>query len=135
MSDLKFIHERLDNLYEVDTKLVSSLDNLSSILSTLHRGKTKGNDDELEKEFVENVRLFYTNLSKVSIELRKEIRCLDDKISNNQGSGEGSFSILPININKKAVWTGDHKLKQEIEVLDRLLDGELDTKEEDLVKE
>ncbi|ODV93991.1 hypothetical protein PACTADRAFT_35732 [Pachysolen tannophilus NRRL Y-2460] len=148
--NLKYVEERLESLHEIDTKIVSLLDNLSNAILELKKGKelnsetlTRENDD-VKTQFKENVCKFYSNLSDSSIGLRKEVKLLDNKISNNNGNGSsriGSIgtgakqednkdglgddgdevTILPININKKAVWMGEWKLNQEVAILRELL--------------
>ncbi|GMG20750.1 unnamed protein product [[Candida] boidinii] len=113
-----YIQERLDNLYDIDTKVVSLLDNLSCALNNLQEGKkdskllvnpnnnnnnnhnataaiasAKIKRDEKLSKFKENCSLFYANLSDAAILLRKEIKLLDNRssgINNNNNNNNNN---------------------------------------------
>ncbi|CDK29591.1 unnamed protein product [Kuraishia capsulata CBS 1993] len=126
-SDIRYIQERLDSLYEIDTKIVTLLDNMSSAISNLHEGKkmiSQSKEESLEevkKQFKENCGNVYENLSSAVIGLRREIKLLDHRTNANVVSDK-EVRILPVNINKKAVWVGEWKLNQEVENLEAMLE-------------
>ena len=98
-----FIQERLDSLYEIDCKVVSLLDQFSTIFQSFY---TKD-----KEQFSEQTTTIYSTLSKVAIDLRKEIKIMDDNIGVHDKNDDGVM-ILPItNVDQK-----EYKIRsQEIE--------------------
>ncbi|OUM54034.1 hypothetical protein BVG19_g3373 [[Candida] boidinii] len=163
-----YIQERLDNLYDIDTKVVSLLDNLSCALNNLQEGKkdskllvnpnnnnnnnhnataaiasAKIKRDEKLSKFKENCSLFYANLSDAAILLRKEIKLLDNRSSginnnnnnnnntkNNDNLDSNNTNILPITVNKKAIWMGKAQMDAELNELDKLVKENVIQKEQ-----
>lgn len=82
-----FIQERLDSLYEIDCKVVSLLDQFSTIFQSFY---TKD-----KEQFSEQTTTIYSTLSKVAIDLRKEIKIMDDNIGVHDKNDDGVM-ILPI---------------------------------------
>lgn len=117
--DVKYIHERLESLNGVESGVVSVLENLSLALSSLQEGLS--GQTQAKEQFQEGCKGFYENLSTTSVKLRREIKLLDNKMGKNNND----ISILPINIDKKATWIGDSKLKAEVDQLDKISDKEV----------
>ncbi|ODV83765.1 hypothetical protein CANARDRAFT_9328 [[Candida] arabinofermentans NRRL YB-2248] len=115
--DISFIKSRLDSLHSIDSKIVTLLDNLSSTVENLKDGKLTGDKQNVEN-FRDNMSQFYNNLSFTSINLRKEVKILDNRINSQLNNS----NLLPIQVNKKATWVNEDKMKQEIEEMDRVLD-------------
>ncbi|OWB57489.1 hypothetical protein B5S28_g3437 [[Candida] boidinii] len=161
-----YIQQRLDNLYDIDTKVVSLLDNLSCALNNLQEGKkdskllvnpnnnnnnnnnnstaaiasAKIKRDEKLSKLKENCSLFYSNLSDAAILLRKEIKLLDNRSSGNNNnttttkngdnSDSNSTNILPVTVNKKAIWMGKAQMDTELNELDKLVKDKVIKKEQ-----
>lgn len=93
----------------------------SALTNLTNLKKNASNRDELtkiKKEFQDDIKNFYTDLEFSSIHLKKEIKHLDDRIGKADSNG---ITILPININKKATWAGEEKLKQQLNHIDESL--------------
>ncbi|CCH41137.1 Mediator of RNA polymerase II transcription subunit 11 [Wickerhamomyces ciferrii] len=118
----QFVQDRLDALHEIDAKLVSVLNHSSSALFNLTQlKKNASNKNELAKvkeDYQKDIKEFYSDLEFASINLKKEIKHLDDRIGKTDDNG---ITILPININKKATWAGEEKLKQQLNHIDENL--------------
>lgn len=88
-----FIQERLDSLHEIDCKVVTLLDQFSSIFQSFY---TKSKED-----FSQQTSDIYSTLSKVAIDLRKEIKIMDDNIGAYD-KNDDNVMILPIsNVDQK----------------------------------
>ncbi|KAG7826156.1 hypothetical protein KL909_000208 [Ogataea angusta] len=114
--DVSYIQSRLDALQEVDVRLVSMLDNLSTTLDLLKSHKQAGVANEAE--FKTAASGFYSDLSHAAVSLNREVKTINNKIT----SQTGELDLLPVQINKKSVWVNDAKLREEIEYLDKLAD-------------
>lgn len=120
-----FIQERLDSLYEIDCKVVSLLDQFSTIFQSFY---TKD-----KEEFSEQTSTIYSTLSKVAIDLRKEIKIMDDNIGVHDKNDDGVM-ILPItNVDQKNTKLGRKRLNLEVEELKKLISEEqLDENQDDI---
>lgn len=107
--DLSYVRERMDSLHDVDTKIVSFLQNLSDAVGDLQLAKAVNSKESLAK-FKQSVAKCYDDLSDTAIHLRREVRYLDDRIS---GQSQGDFIMLPVEINKKATWVNEDKIRSE----------------------
>lgn len=107
-----YVKERLESLEKIDLKLISVLQEASQVVFSFSEMK-KGNH-ELKTQFDTHVKSFYTDLEEATVNLRKEIKLLDDNIGTR---------LLPININKKAVGQDDEKMKEQIELLKETLNS------------
>ncbi|RCK65290.1 Mediator of RNA polymerase II transcription subunit 11 [Candida viswanathii] len=116
-----FIQERLDSLYEIDCKVVSLLDQFSTIFQSFY---TKD-----KEEFSEQTSTIYSTLSKVAIDLRKEIKIMDDNIGVHDKNDDGVM-ILPItNVDQKNTKLGKKRLDLEVKELKKLIDEDVEMKE------
>lgn len=120
-----FIQERLDSLYEIDCKVVSLLDQFSTIFQSFY---TKD-----KEQFSEQTTTIYSTLSKVAIDLRKEIKIMDDNIGVHDKNDDGVM-ILPItNVDQKNTKLGRKRLNLEVEELKKLItDDQLSESQEDI---
>ncbi|KAG7750568.1 hypothetical protein KL912_001128 [Ogataea haglerorum] len=114
--DVSYIQSRLDALQEVDVRLVSMLDNLSTTLGLLKSHKEAGVANEAE--FKNAASGFYAELSRAAVSLSKEVKIINNKVTSQTGERD----LLPVQINKKSVWVNDAKLREEIQHLDQLAD-------------
>lgn len=120
-----FIQERLDLLYEIDCKVVSLLDQFSTIFQSFY---TKD-----KEQFSEQTTTIYSTLSKVAIDLRKEIKIMDDNIGVHDKNDDGVM-ILPItNVDQKNTKLGRKRLNLEVEELKKLItEDQLSESQEDI---
>ena len=120
-----FIQERLDSLYEIDCKVVSLLDQFSTIFQSFY---TKD-----KEQFSEQTTTIYSTLSKVAIDLRKEIKIMDDNIGVHDKNDDGVM-ILPItNVDQKNTKLGCKRLNLEVEELKKLIaEDQLSESQEDI---
>ncbi|KAI5955989.1 MED11 [Candida theae] len=107
-----YIQERLDALSEIDFKIVSLLENFSSFFET-YTNKDKD-------QFINGTKQIFDTLSKVAIDLRKEVKHLDDNIGVYNKNKDG-IMILPINVDQKNGELGKLKLNAELRELSGLL--------------
>ncbi|GMG33845.1 unnamed protein product [Ambrosiozyma monospora] len=124
--DLQYIQKRVDSLQEIDSKIVSFIDNLSQTLTLLKQGKQQAatkSSAETKQKFNESVSNTYSNLSFIATHLRKEIKIWDTKINNNamEESDLSSLNVLPLQVNKKATWINKSKFNDELSELDSVL--------------
>ncbi|KGU24330.1 hypothetical protein MGM_05025 [Candida albicans P75063] len=111
-----FIQERLDSLHEIDCKVVTLLDQFSSIFQSFY---TKSKED-----FSQQTSDIYSTLSKVAIDLRKEIEIMDDNIGAYD-KNDDNVMILPItNVDQKNTKLGRKRLDLELAELKRLISDE-----------
>ncbi|KAK6458446.1 mediator complex protein-domain-containing protein [Scheffersomyces xylosifermentans] len=121
-----FIQERLDSLYEIDCKIVSLLDNLSTLFQTYSTSKNERRD--VKEPFAQQTEDIYSTLSKVAIDLRKEVKIMDDNIGVYDKNKDGVM-ILPISVDQKNTKLGRKKLNEELSELDGLVDSKKSKKE------
>lgn len=111
-----FIQERLDSLHEIDCKVVTLLDQFSSIFQSFY---TKSKED-----FSQQTSDIYSTLSKVAVDLRKEIKIMDDNIGAYD-KNDDNVMILPIsNVDQKNTKLGRKRLNLELAELKRLISDE-----------
>ena len=111
-----FIQSRLDALYAIDSNIVSLLDNLSLVFETYHTSPTS-----VKTQFPEQVETIYETLSKIAIDLRKEVKIMDDNIGVYDKNADGVM-ILPISVDQKNTQLGYKRLNEEVKELDKLLE-------------
>ncbi|QLQ78116.1 hypothetical protein HG537_0A03630 [Torulaspora globosa] len=109
----EYVQSRLNSLAEVDNKVCGLLKIASQIVFTFSELK-KGNSD-LRPQLEQHVKEFYTDLESAAVQLRQEIRLLDENVGSR---------LLPINVNKKATGQDDDKMVEQIAILRELLGGE-----------
>lgn len=107
-----YIQERLDALSDIDFKIVSLLENFSSFFET-YSNKDKD-------QFINGSKQIFDTLSKVAIDLRKEVKHMDDNIGVYDKNKDG-IMILPINVDQKNGELGKLKLNSELKELVKLL--------------
>ncbi|SCV00447.1 LAMI_0G05116g1_1 [Lachancea mirantina] len=110
MPQPEYINERLEALNDIDKELVIILSNASQVIGTL-AGLKSGNE-AMKPQFESHVKAFYSSLERASVDLRREIKHLDDNIGTR---------LLPINLDKKATGQDDEKLQEQLELLEREL--------------
>ncbi|CUM53691.1 Mediator of RNA polymerase II transcription subunit 11 [Debaryomyces fabryi] len=121
-----FVQERLDSLYEIDCKIVSLLDNMSSLFQTYSTPKSSDNDLSEQKEQLKaQTKTIYNTISNVAIGLRKEVKIMDENIGVYNKNKDGVM-ILPISVDQKNTTLGKTKLKDEIRELSTIVSGEKD---------
>ncbi|KAI5958139.1 MED11 [Candida margitis] len=122
-----YIQERLDALSDIDFKIVSLLENFSSFFET-YSNKNKD-------QFTSGTKQIFDTLSKVAIDLRKEVKHMDDNIGVYDKNKDG-IMILPINVDQKNGELGKLKLNSELKELAALLhdgkDSQVEVKDESL---
>lgn len=106
----QYVQDRLESLAEVDTKLCDLLKTASKVVSTF--SELKQGNHELKPQFEQHVKQFYTDLESSTVQLRQEIKLLDDNVGTR---------LLPINVNKKATGQDDDKMKEQLAILKELL--------------
>lgn len=120
-----FIEERLEALHEIDSKVVSLLDRMSAILETYTAPRAAGDSaGELRERFAQQTRDVYQLVSTVAIDLRKEVRVMDDNIGHYDRNDDGVM-ILPISVDQKNSRLGAAKMRHELEQMQRLMSQEL----------
>ncbi len=149
------IETRLADLNELDTKIATIVSAVSSSLSHLVELKKTANavmPDEMQRHqsarnsFQESNKQFFETVEEVGVKLRREIRVLDGAIGGRvkvntqsgdaqQRNGGEETLLLPININRKAVWVGEYKKKQQLKVLDEMLNSDTEIRKDEEVKE
>lgn len=119
-----FIQERLDSLYEIDCKIVSLLDNMSSLFQTYSTPKLNDSDLGEQKEQLKNqTKTIYSTISNIAIGLRKEVKKMDENIGVYNKNEDG-IMILPISVDQKNTTLGSKKLNDEIEEMNSIVGGE-----------
>lgn len=114
-----FIQQRLDSLNSIDGNIVALLDNISSLFETYSTPKNSNTDyQEVKSKFTDQTRSVYNALSKVAIDLRKEVKIMDDNIGVYDKNDE-KIMILPLSVDQKNTTLGALKLKDELRELDR----------------
>lgn len=119
-----FVQERLDSLYEIDCKIVSLLDNMSSLFQTYSTPKSSDNDlTEQKDQMKAQTKNIYNAISNVAIGLRKEVKIMDENIGVYNKNKDG-IMILPISVDQKNTTLGTKKLNDEIKELNTVVTGE-----------
>lgn len=119
-----FVQERLDSLYEIDCKIVSLLDNMSSLIQTYSTPKSSDNDLTEQKDQMKvQTKTIYNAISNVAIGLRKEVKIMDENIGVYNKNKDGVM-ILPISVDQKNTTLGTKKLNDEITELNTIVTGE-----------
>lgn len=106
----QYVRDRLDSLAEVDDKVCGLLKIASQIVFTFSELK-QGNSD-LKPQFEQHVKDFYTDLESATVQLRQEIKLMDENVGTR---------LLPINVNKKATGQDDDKMREQVTILEELL--------------
>ncbi|CUM49003.1 unnamed protein product [Debaryomyces tyrocola] len=119
-----FVQERLDSLYEIDCKIVSLLDNMSSLFQTYSTPKSSDNDlTEQKDQMKAQTKTIYNAISNVAIGLRKEVKIMDENIGVYNKNKDGVM-ILPISVDQKNTTLGTRKLNDEIKELNTIVTRE-----------
>ncbi|KAK6465926.1 mediator complex protein-domain-containing protein [Scheffersomyces coipomensis] len=126
-----YVQERLDALYEIDCKIVSLLDGISTLFQTYSTTKNNTNTHQLKEQLSDQTENVYDILSKVAIDLRKEVKAMDGNIGVYDKNKDGVM-ILPIGVEQKNSSLGKKKLNESLKELDGLLGI---TEEEEVVEE
>lgn len=113
-----FISQRLELLHEIDCKIVSLLDNMSTIFQT-YGTRPSGSDQEKKDQMVDQTKNIYSILSTIAIDLRKEVKIMNDNIGVYD-KNEDDVMILPVSVTQKNTKLGEKKLMQELAELDKL---------------
>ncbi|QPG74664.1 hypothetical protein FOA43_001996 [Brettanomyces nanus] len=116
--DLSYIQKRLDSLHEIDKRIISFLDNMSEAVKDLQLAK-QTNDNKKLTEFNKSVGYCFDDLSYTAIHLRREIKFLSDRMNSKADTDD--FTMLPVQINKKATWVNGAKMRQEIKEMNKTL--------------
>ncbi|CCE89544.1 Med11p TDEL_0A02120 [Torulaspora delbrueckii] len=106
----QYVQDRLESLAEVDNKLCSLLKTASQIVFTF--SELKQGNHELKPQFEQHVKQFYTDLESSTVQLRQEIKLLDENVGTR---------LLPINVNKKATGQDDDKMREQVAILKDIL--------------
>lgn len=119
MSQDDFIHERLESLNNIDSKVVNLLKCISLLFETYVEPtrQTDGDTQLVKEQFKGEVEQVYGLLSSLAIELRKEVKIMDDNIGVYD-KNDDSVMILPINVDHKNTTLGERKLEEELKKLD-----------------
>ncbi|SGZ55469.1 CIC11C00000001155 [Sungouiella intermedia] len=115
MDTKDFIQQRLESLNNIDSKVVKLLDCISVLFDT-YVEPSRQNDAEnilVKDQFKREVNEVYGLLSTLAIELRKEVKIVDDNIGVYD-KNEDSVMILPINVDHKNTVLGKVKLEEEL---------------------
>ncbi|KAK6201597.1 mediator complex protein-domain-containing protein [Scheffersomyces amazonensis] len=125
-----YVQERIDALYEIDCKIVSLLDGISSLFQTYSTSKQSHNIENLKDQVSEQTENVYNILSKVAIDLRKEVKIMDDNIGVYDKNKDGVM-ILPIGVEQKNTSLGSKKLNESLKQLDNVLGIKEENENED----
>lgn len=107
-----YIQDRLDALSEIDSRIVSLLESFSTVFESYSNKDKEG--------FASETKSIYQQLSKVAINLRKEVKHMDDNIGVYDKNKDGVM-ILPINVDQKNTLLGREKLNLEVVEMAQLL--------------
>lgn len=124
-----FIQERLNSLNVIDTQIVLLLLKMSDIFETYSVGPT-GDVTNTKKSFEGKTSEIYKIISNVAIDLRKEVKLMDENIGVYDRNEDGVM-ILPIDVNQKNTKLGENKMNDELSLLGELLQKERDNERED----
>ena len=105
-----YIQERLDSLLEIDAKIVDMLGKFSTLFSHY----TANDRDAL----VSDTEEIYSLLGTIAIDLRKEVKAMDDNIGVYDNRDH--VMILPIPVDQKNTVLGADKLQAQLQELDKL---------------
>lgn len=113
-----FILKRLESLYEIDKNIVNLLDRVGSLFDTYIEPSRQSQVDinKTKDVFVEESRHVYDLLSSLAINLRKEVKIMDDNIGVYD-KNDDLIMILPINVDQKNTTLGERKLAEELKKL------------------
>lgn len=128
MAKESFVRERIDSLYDIDCKVVSLLDKMSGFFDTY--SGPKEDIDSVKDSIQEQTRGIYSTLSEVAVELRKEVKIMDENIGC-YNKNKDSVMILPLAVDQKNTKLGEMRMKEEITELERFLAKDGDVKMED----
>ncbi|QEU59367.1 Med11 [Kluyveromyces lactis] len=110
MSQPEYIRERLDSLAKIDKQLVDVLHRASLTVSSLIDLKKR--NEESKPQFQQNAQEFYDDLESATVQLRKEIKLLDENVGTR---------LLPIQTHKKATGQDNVKLEEQFKLLTKYL--------------
>ncbi|CAK7897882.1 mediator of RNA polymerase II transcription subunit 11 [[Candida] anglica] len=130
MSNPTFIQKRINALHEIDCKVVSLLDSMSTLLQTYTLPKTDDVNSKIKEQFTVQTNDIYGIISTVAIDLRKEVRIMDENIGVYDKNDDGVM-ILPISVDQKNSTLGEKKLRHEMKQLSRILKDVTEEEEEE----
>lgn len=115
MSEKDFIQTRLEKLQEIDDNIIQLLDNIGGVFETYSEPSRQSSDGpkDIKLTFEEGVKNVYTSLSSIAINLRHEIKIMDDNIGVYD-KNDDLMMILPITVEQKNTTLGSKKLQGEI---------------------
>lgn len=115
MAQDDFIQTRLESLNNIDSRVVNLLDCISLLFDTYVEPSRRNEVDNLhiKDQFKQEVNEVYGLLSTLAIELRKEVKIMDDNIGVYD-KNDDSVMILPINVDHKNTVLGKAKLQEEL---------------------
>lgn len=118
MAQDEFIQSRLESLNTIDTKVVTLLECISSLFDTYVEPSRQSDVEihQVKAQFKGEVELVYGLLSSLAIELRREVKIMDDNIGVYDKNND-SVMILPISVDHKNTSLGERKLKEELQKL------------------
>lgn len=110
-----FIQRRLESLNNIDSRVVSLLGCISLLFDTYVEPSRQNEVDSLQikDQFKPEVNEVYLLISTLAIELRKEVKIMDDNIGVYD-KNDDSVMILPINVDHKNTILGKVKLQEEL---------------------
>lgn len=117
----QFIQQRLDSLNQIDTNIVGLLANMSEIFDSY--SSPNNNSGPGKKVIEDKTRVIYQTLSDIAINLRKEVKIMDDNIGVFDKNDE-NVMILPIPVQQKNTQLGERRIKEEIAQLNKLIPAE-----------
>lgn len=109
MPQPEHVQERLKSLENIDHTLVATLQHASLAVGSL--ADLKRGHEEARQQLKHHVLEFYTQLESATVQLRREIKLLDD----NTGT-----TLLPVSLTKKATGQDDDKLSEQFALLEDL---------------
>lgn len=115
MTSNHFIENRLESLNRIDSKVVTLLECISQLFDTYVEPSRQSDVDIqlLKDQFQGGVKQVYGLLSTLAIELRSEVKIMDDNIGVYD-KNDNSVMILPISVDHKNTVLGERKLQEEL---------------------
>lgn len=114
-----FIQERLESLHEIDKNIVNLLDSIGTLFDTYidPSRQTTVDMSKTKEKFTMESKQVYGILSSLAIDLRKEVKIMDDNIGVYD-KNDDQVMILPITVDQKNTTLGKRKLNEELKKLE-----------------
>ncbi|CCH59722.1 hypothetical protein TBLA_0B09070 [Henningerozyma blattae CBS 6284] len=112
----KNVQERLESLNAIDARLCAMTDRAAEVVTTF--SELKRGNESLKPTFQQNIKNFYADLQEISRQLHEELRVLDENIGT---------TLLPIVVKKKALGQDDDKLREQLSLLEEVLEENKET--------